>query len=139
MTTWLVPLPRGAEPPYEVWLNGVPQEEGVDYKVTEGGLAFSKPLEKERIGLARWTAIFFGLWGSYGKNDSVDVQYRLGGRETVADVAREPIRRLVVVERRPSALQSEPLDALHQRQQRASAPPGHVATLGRLHRDRPAA
>ena len=45
---------------------------------------FEKPLEKERIGVGRWTAIFLGLWGSYGKNDSVDVQYRLGDREAVA-------------------------------------------------------
>ena len=28
--------------------------------------------------------MFFGLFGSYGKNDSVDVQYQLDGRETVA-------------------------------------------------------
>ena len=28
--------------------------------------------------------MFLGLFGSYGKNDSVDVQYRLGSRETVA-------------------------------------------------------
>ena len=26
--------------------------------------------------MGRWTAMFFGLFGSYGKNDSVDVQYR---------------------------------------------------------------
>ena len=25
---WIVPLPRGAEPPYRVFVNGVPQEEG---------------------------------------------------------------------------------------------------------------
>jgi hypothetical protein len=76
---WLVPLPRGAEPPYEVWVNGIPQQEGSDYEIREGGLVFSKPLEKERIGLARWTAIFLGLFGSYGKNDSVDVRYSLHG------------------------------------------------------------
>ena len=34
--------------------------------------------------MGRWTAIFLGLWGSYGKNDSVDVQYRLGSREMLA-------------------------------------------------------
>jgi hypothetical protein len=28
--------------------------------------------------------MFFGLWGSYGKNDSVDVHFRSGGREVVA-------------------------------------------------------
>ena len=64
MASWLVPLPRGAEPPYEVWLNGVAQHEGTDYELRDGSLAFEKPLEKERIGLARWTAIFLGLFGS---------------------------------------------------------------------------
>jgi hypothetical protein len=81
---WRVPLPRGAEPPYRVFVNGVPQREGADYEVAGRELRFSKPLEKERIGAGRWTAMFLGLWGSYGKNDSVDVQYRLAGREMVA-------------------------------------------------------
>ena len=84
MTVWRVKLPRGAEPPYRVFVNGVPQREGEDYKVDGGQLLFSKPLEKEKLGAGRWTAMFFGLFGSYGKNDSVDVQYRLAGRETVA-------------------------------------------------------
>jgi hypothetical protein len=81
---WRVPLPRGAEPPYRVFVNGVRQREGEDYEVREHELVFDRPLEKERIGVGRWTAIFLGLWGSYGKNDSVDVQYRRAGRETVA-------------------------------------------------------
>jgi hypothetical protein len=67
-----------------VFVNGVPQREGTDYEVTRRELHFFKPLQKEKIGLARWTAIFFGLFGSYGKDDSVDVQYRLGGRDAVA-------------------------------------------------------
>jgi hypothetical protein len=82
--TWRVPLPRGAEPPYRVFVNGVPQTQGVDYEVRGRELRFRKPLEKERIGLGRWTAMFLGLFGTYGRNDSVDVQYRLAGRETVA-------------------------------------------------------
>ena len=81
---WRVRLPRGAEPPYRVFVNGVPQREGEDFVVAGDELAFEKPLEKERIGVGRWTAMFFGLFGTYGKNDSVDVQYRLGGREAVA-------------------------------------------------------
>jgi len=91
---WLVPLPRGAEPPYEVWVNGIPQQEGTDYDVRDGGLLFAKPLEKERIGLARWTAIFFGLFGSYGKNDSVDVRYSLHGVRRLAtglDIVPPPV------------------------------------------------
>ncbi|MFL5867357.1 MAG: hypothetical protein ACJ766_09710 [Thermoleophilaceae bacterium] len=81
---WRVPLPRGAERPYRVFVNGVPQTEGEDYEVRGHQLLFSRPLEKERLGAGRWTAMFLGLFGSYGKNDSVDVQYRLGSRETVA-------------------------------------------------------
>jgi hypothetical protein len=81
---WRVPLPHGAEPPYRVFVNGVAQQEGSDYELKGRELHFFEPLEKERIGVGRWTAIFLGLWGYYGKNDSVDVQYRLAGRDTVA-------------------------------------------------------
>ena len=84
VTRWRVPLPRGAEPPYRVFVNGVPQREGTDYELGTRELLFFRALEKEKLGVGRWTAIFFGLFGSYGKNDSVDVQYRIGGRETVA-------------------------------------------------------
>jgi hypothetical protein len=81
---WRVPLPPGAEPPIRVFVNGVPQREGADYKLVGRELLFDRPLEKERLSKGRWTAIFFGLWGSYGKNDSVDVQYSVGGRDVVA-------------------------------------------------------
>jgi hypothetical protein len=67
-----------------VFVNGVPQEEGKDYDVVEAELRFARPLEKERLGVGRWTAIFLGLWGSYGKNDQVDVQYTLAGRQVHA-------------------------------------------------------
>ena len=65
-------------------MNGVPQQEGRDYEVAKGELLFSRPLEKEKLGMGRWTAMFFGLFGSYGKNDQVDVQYRLAGRDVSA-------------------------------------------------------
>jgi len=81
---WRVPLPRGAEPPFRVYVNGIPQREGHDYELVGRELHFSRSLEKEQIGMGRWLAIFLGLFGSYGRNDSVDVQYRRGGRETVA-------------------------------------------------------
>ena len=84
MKRWRVPLPDGAEPPIRVFVNGVPQERGKDYELVRGELLFSRPLEKERLSKGKWTAIFFGLWGYYGKNDSVDVQYRRGARELIA-------------------------------------------------------
>ena len=82
---WVVPLPRGAEPPYRVFVNGVPQREGVDYTLDRGALVFRRHLEKEgKLGLGRWTAMFLGLFGTYRKNDSVDVQYHLAGRTQIA-------------------------------------------------------
>ena len=49
-----VPLPRGAEEPFEVWVNGVRQEEGSDYDLEEGALLFRRSLTKEgRLGFWR--------------------------------------------------------------------------------------
>ena len=84
MKRWRVPLPDGAEPPLRVFVNGVPQEQGRDYELVGRELVFDKPLEKERLSKGKWAAIFFGLWGYYGKNDQVDVHYRKGGRDVVA-------------------------------------------------------
>jgi hypothetical protein len=82
--SWRVPLPEGAEPPIEVFVNGVPQRPNVDYRLVENELVFRRPLEKERLSKGKWAAIFFGLWGYYGKNDQVDVHYRKDGRQVVA-------------------------------------------------------
>src|SRR4051812_43920068 len=81
----VVPLPKGAEPPYRVFVNGVPQTEGADYTIERGALVFRRHLEKEgKLGIGRWTAIWLGLFGTYRKNDSVDVQYRIGREQRVA-------------------------------------------------------
>ena len=84
MSRWRVPLPPGAEAPIRVFVNGVPQGEGRDYRIVGDELVFDRPLEKERLSKGKWAAIFFGLWGYYGKNDQVDVHYRKGGHDVVA-------------------------------------------------------
>ena len=72
----IVPLPRGAEPPLRVFVNGVPQVEGKDYRLVDDKLVFDRHLQKEgKLGVGRWTAIFLGLFGTYRQNDSVDVRY----------------------------------------------------------------
>ena len=82
---WIVRLPRGAEPPYHVFVNGVRQAEGVDYELRGDAVAFIKPLQKEgQLGFWRWTLMFFAIAGTYRKNDSVDIQYTVGGSERVA-------------------------------------------------------
>jgi hypothetical protein len=81
----VVRLPRGAQPPYRVFVNGVEQREGEDFVISEGTLRFSRPLEKEgKIGFWRWTAMFFGIFGTYRKNDSVDIQYMVNGHQRLA-------------------------------------------------------
>jgi len=79
-----VPLPDGAEQPIQVFVNGVPQRPNVEYRLVENELIFDRSLEKERLSKGKWAAIFFGLWGYYGKNDQVDVHYHRGGRQIVA-------------------------------------------------------
>jgi hypothetical protein len=37
-----------------------------------------------RLGAVRWAGIFLGLFGTYRKNDSVDVQYTVNGRTQLA-------------------------------------------------------
>lgn len=82
---WKVPLPPGAEPPYRVFVSGVPQQEGKDYELRGHALWFTRPLAKEApLGFWRWTALFLGLFGSYRPHDSVDVQYKLHGSDRIA-------------------------------------------------------
>jgi hypothetical protein len=81
----IVQLPQGAQPPYRVFLNGVPQEEGRDYRVEGDTLVFPRRLQKEgRLGAVRWAGIFLGLFGTYRQNDSVDVQYMQNGEPRLA-------------------------------------------------------
>ena len=87
-----VRLPRDVERPFEVYLNGVQQREGVDFVVRDGALVFDRPLVREKVGKGRWTSMVLGIAGSYGKDDSVDVAYRVGGEARVA--ARLPLEAL---------------------------------------------
>ena len=79
-----VDLPRGVQPPFEVYLNGVRQEEGTDFRVVGGVLVFERSLEREgRLGFWRWLSMVLGIAGSYGRNDTVDVIYEVAGQRTV--------------------------------------------------------
>ncbi len=79
-----VPLPAGVSEPFTVFVNGVQQELGRDYRVSAGELVFSRELIKEKkLGFWRW---FLGAWGigTYGRNDQVDVAWESDGRPQVA-------------------------------------------------------
>jgi hypothetical protein len=80
-----VELPSLVERPFEVYVNGIVQREGVDFRVEDEGLVFSRELQQEgKLGFWRWASITFGVAGTYRKNDVVDVIYEVGGRRTVA-------------------------------------------------------
>ncbi|HEY7196764.1 MAG TPA: hypothetical protein VH306_06240 [Gaiellaceae bacterium] len=82
---WTVLLPDTVAEPFEVFVNGVPQRRGADYRVVGRELRFTRPLAQEgKLGWFRWTSIFLGVAGTYRKHDSVDVIYELGGRREVA-------------------------------------------------------
>jgi hypothetical protein len=74
-------LPRGAKPPLRVFVNGVEQREGEDYRIKGDRLVFNRSLAQEgKLGFWRWALIFFGIAGSYQKHETVDLQYTLNGR-----------------------------------------------------------
>jgi hypothetical protein len=83
-----VRLPAGAERPVQVYINGREQSEGPDYAIRGQEIVFTRPIVKERVGRARWLAMFLGLFGSYGENETVDVHYRLGGSTKVLSDAK---------------------------------------------------
>ena len=67
-----VVLPAGVREPFTVYVNGVRQEFGKDYVVSEG-----------KLGFWRW---FWGAWGigTYSRNDQVDVAWEKDGHPQVA-------------------------------------------------------
>jgi hypothetical protein len=83
-----VRLPRGAEPPYVVFINGVRQELGRDYEIHGGKVVFSRPILKERkLGGIRWLSMLVGVAGTYRKHETVDLQFtRAGKTELVSDL-----------------------------------------------------
>jgi hypothetical protein len=79
-----VQLPQGATGSIEVYVNGIRQREGKDFKRRDEELVFSRALAEEgKLGFWRWTSLVFGVAGTYRQNDSVDVVYEVDGTRTV--------------------------------------------------------
>lgn len=80
-------LPAGAEAPYAVFVNGVEQREGVDYNLRAGEIVFTREIVKEKVGAGRWLAMYLGLFGTYRKNETIDLQFKRDGKtELLSDV-----------------------------------------------------
>ena len=78
-------LPVDATLPFEVYVNGVAQRAGADYRVEGGTLVFERSLAREgRLGFWRWLSMLLGVAGTYRQNDSVDLIYKRGRTRVVA-------------------------------------------------------
>jgi hypothetical protein len=74
-----VKLPDGAEPPFTVFINGI--EQGKEsYRIEAGEIVFGRPIVKEKVGTARWLAMYLGLFGTYRKNETIDLQFARKGK-----------------------------------------------------------
>lgn len=89
-----VRLPKGAEPPITVFINGSKQVEGTDYEIGGGGVIFREPIMKEDLSALkplRKLVLGLGLVGSYQKHEIVDIEYLIDGKVQLAsDVPVEP-------------------------------------------------
>jgi len=78
----IVAIPDEAELPVRIYINGVLQHEGYDYFIRDRLVLFTRPIVKEgKLSKGRWLAMWLGLFGSYKKNEVVDIEYMDG--ETV--------------------------------------------------------
>ena len=82
----LVELPAHIPPEFEVYVRGVRQEPGRDFRLEGRSLVFERPIEQEgRLGFWRWASMWLGIAGTYRKHETVDVVYDdAAGRRQVA-------------------------------------------------------
>jgi hypothetical protein len=82
-----VDLPPHIQPPYDVFVNGVPQLEGSDYEVVGATLLFPRVLAREgKLSFWRWLSMLLGIAGTYRKHEAVTVVFNHDGRRMVANL-----------------------------------------------------
>ncbi len=83
-STTHVELPPHIPATFEVYVNGVPQEPGKDFRIEGRSLVFPRQLEEEgKLGFVRWASMWLGIAGTYRKHETVDVVYERDGRRQV--------------------------------------------------------
>ena len=60
------------------------QTEGTDYEMRGTEIVFARPIVKETVTPGRWVAMYLGLFGTYRKHETVDVEYTLGRQTKLA-------------------------------------------------------
>jgi hypothetical protein len=83
-----VDLPSYVTTPFEVYVNGILQTEGVDYEVIGTSLLFRRHIVREgKLGFWRWASMLLGIAGTYRPHETITVVYERDGRRSVAELA----------------------------------------------------
>jgi len=86
-----IELPPDAGAPFTVFVNGIEQREGADYVLRSGEIVFNRQIVKEKVGTGRWLAMYLGLFGTYRKDETIDLQFHRNGKiELVSDLSVQP-------------------------------------------------
>ena len=79
-----VELPSHIPATFEVYVSGVRQEPGRDFRVEGRSLVFPRELAEEgKLGFWRWASMWLGIAGTYRKHETVDVVYERNGKREV--------------------------------------------------------
>jgi hypothetical protein len=70
-------LPKGARPPFHVYVNGEEQAEGADYDIVDAEIVFRRPLVTTRRPEGLWKKFVMSTAGIgfYPRADTVDVHF----------------------------------------------------------------
>jgi hypothetical protein len=80
----VVELPATVEGAFEVYINGILQRPGTDYRQEGRTLIFSRRLDPEiKPSKREWIKGTLGI-GTYRKHDTIDIIYHHAGRTLVA-------------------------------------------------------
>lgn len=77
-------LPDGAEAPIVVFVNGHMQTEHEDYEISGREIVFNRDILKEELSFARKAAMFFSVFGTYRKHETIDIQFQRDGKTELA-------------------------------------------------------
>ena len=78
-----VNLPADIQRPFQVFVNGIEQQEGRDFEVRGSVLVFDRELVAPRQDTMKTYARLM-FWGRYKTEHSVDVAYAVNGTQRVA-------------------------------------------------------
>lgn len=83
-TESIIDLPGTVDGEFHVYINGILQQPGTDYRIEGRTLVFPRPLKPEiKMSKTQWIKVTVGI-GNYRKHDTVDITYQHAGRKRVA-------------------------------------------------------